>query len=134
MKVGMSALRGMAAAVLAVVLCSCGGSDGNSNGSSLSVVGTWNFVSATLAGITITTEEMGSTMVLHINADGTYSAVTTDEDGTEIENGTWSVNGNTITFSGEGAPQSAPYTVSGGTLTLTYSEDGQSITMVFNSL
>lgn len=77
-----------------------------------SIVGSWNLVSISGGGQTLSPAQFGDTAVFTFNADGTCSS-TSGKKGTQT--GTWSVSGNLLTA---GAYVSAPYTVTGNTLTI----------------
>jgi len=116
-------------AAMTLFFTGCGGSDGDSNsGGGNSIVGTWRMVSVTEEGVTFSAEDMGVTMVLTINANGTWAWSETWGDEVDAEQGTWSTSGNqlTITTTGESESETMTFGVNGNTLTINGSEGGVS--------
>lgn len=75
-------------AALTFTLTSCGDDDEPSVGN---IVGTWKLT----AGLSA---DYGITQYVQFRADGTATEVDIDEDGTDVMNGTWKLEGNLLTL------------------------------------
>ncbi len=67
----------------------------------------------------------GGSFTVTFRADGTYSITIVEGDGTETENGTYTVNGNSITIAetGSGSPTPVTATRNGNTMVFTWTDD-----------
>ena len=107
-------------------------SDNNGPQTEELIVGSWNENEAlyiyTQGGICDTTSmfEEGESIEITFNADKTYSSLYHSTDGDSEDHGTWSVSGNTITFTDEFGP--IIYTIDqldASVFNITYSEEGE---------
>ena len=101
------------AALLGLVSCS----------KELQLIGTWELTSVESEGITIEPSKLGMNITITFKAGG-VATLTSDGESEEV---TYAVAGNTLTLDGE----NIPFTIQGKTLTLTMTEGGVTMNMVF---
>ena len=90
--------------MLAMIVVGCGGGGNNANGGSL--VGTWS-------------NNNDATITITFNSDGGYIV---ENNGAPALSGTWSAEGNRVTTIDDGSgPESGTYSISGNTMTYTWS-------------
>lgn len=122
--------------LLSIILClgvcvvhcdkDSGTNNGNNDNFEENLVGTWTLATMTIPNpeggdpITVPAAFAGISMVVTINANGTYSATVNFGDGEDTENGTWSATATTLTLTAAGEEIDLPYTLSGNTLTLVF--------------
>lgn len=90
----------------------------STNQNDQALVGTW-VLTKILAPIATTPALVGISLSAVFNADGTMQLTTIDEDGTVVDNGTWSTSDGEVTITLEGGdPGTSSYTVNGNIATM----------------
>lgn len=106
--------------LLIVSACSKDDNPTESNGDNL--VGTWVLTKITIVSggnLEIAPATIGTSATIIIRSDRTFTATTTDTEGTSTETGTWSVANGKITMkTSDGSSEEIPYTVNGNKLTI----------------
>lgn len=100
-----------------------------------SLAGTWVLTKMTVTSsggtLTFTSDQISITVT--IKSDHTYQATIIEQGITTPETGTWSISGNTVTFTdSDGETTAATFTIEGNKLTITFTEteNGEVITFV----
>lgn len=106
--------------LLIVSACNKDNNPAESNGDNL--VGTWVLTKITVVSggnLEITPSSIGTSATIIIKSDRTFTATTTDAEGTTTETGTWSVANGKITMkTSDGTSEEIPYTLNGNKLTI----------------
>ena len=99
------------------------------------LIGTWVLTKMTVGGNEYNPVEMGFSVTIIFNSDGTFQSTEIDGEETTVDTGTWSTSGNTLTITSteDGVTISGPYSVAGNklTITITDEEDGELITYIY---
>jgi hypothetical protein len=91
----------------------------------IEIVGTYK-LEITAGSVTLNEDKTFSASITFRETEGT-----TVRTQTETDSGTYTISGNTITFSSQGSGSAVTGTLSGGTLTVTEREDDITIVLVF---
>lgn len=109
--------------ILPLTFISCD-SDSSTGPSSDSMVGTWELtgVEMTYEGITFnySAEEIDMSQTLVLNADGIFTVTTLISGSSEVETGTWALQGENLTLVVEGETMVCLCSLSGSTMRLTF--------------
>ncbi len=107
-----------------LVFLSCDSDDTVESNSPL--VGSWNLTEMRItyqgSSYTYLPHEIGLSQTLIINANGTYSAISTTPHGTQTETGTWEYSESTLTKTSDGETMLMPCTISGNVLSITFEQ------------
>lgn len=119
---------------IALFFINCG-DDNPAASAEESLVGTWVLTKMTATSsegtLTFTPEQISVTVT--IKSDHTYQATIIQQGITTTETGTWSISGNTVTFTdSDGESTAVTFTIEGNELTITFTEtdNGEQVTIV----
>lgn len=114
---------------LLIAMIGCSSDDDNSNPLSSrenSFVGTWVLTKVTLTDLSgphvMTPEEANWQMTIIVNSDKSFSLTSNIEGESQVQNGTWSLNGDIISLASNAGTQRLPYTVDGNKFTISIDE------------
>ncbi|MBX3007779.1 MAG: lipocalin family protein [Melioribacteraceae bacterium] len=105
-----------------LIVTACGKDDNPTESNGDNLVGTWVLTKITIVSggnLEISPATIGTSATIIIRSDRTFTATTTDSEGTSTETGTWSVANGKITMkTNDGSSEEIPYTVNGNKLTI----------------